>query len=51
MEGLFLLKSLIWVFCAILFLQGLALVARRILFLKGYMFDPDPVEQNPPTAA
>lgn len=51
MEGLFLLKSLIWVFCAILFLQGLALVARRVLFLKGYMFDPDPVAQNPPTAA
>jgi TRAP-type mannitol/chloroaromatic compound transport system permease small subunit len=51
MPGLFLLKSVIWVFCAILFLQGLALIARRVLYLKGFTFDPDPVEQNPPTAA
>jgi TRAP-type mannitol/chloroaromatic compound transport system permease small subunit len=51
MQGLFVLKSVIWVFCAILFLQGLALVARRVLFLKGFTFDPDPVEHNPPTAA
>jgi hypothetical protein len=26
-------------------------VARRVLFLKGFTFDPDPVEHNPPTAA
>lgn len=51
MPGLYLLKSMIWVFCAILSLQGLALVARRILFLNGHVIDPDPVEQNPPTAA
>jgi TRAP-type mannitol/chloroaromatic compound transport system permease small subunit len=51
MLGLFLLKSILWVFCAILFLQGLALVARRVLFLRGYTLDPDPVEHIPPTAA
>lgn len=35
MSGLFLLKSTIWVFCGVISLQGLALVARRILFLNG----------------
>jgi TRAP-type mannitol/chloroaromatic compound transport system permease small subunit len=35
MPALYLLKSLLWVFCALLFLQGLALVARRSLFLAG----------------
>lgn len=51
MQGLFLLKSLIWAFCALLFLQGLALVARRVLYLMGHTLDPDPVEHHPPTAA
>jgi TRAP-type mannitol/chloroaromatic compound transport system permease small subunit len=36
MPGLYLLKSLLWLFCAVLFLQGLALIARRALFLAGY---------------
>jgi hypothetical protein len=31
----YLLKSLLWVFCALLFLQGLALMVRRGLFLAG----------------
>lgn len=35
MPGLFLLKSVIWVFCAVVSLQGLALIARRILYLNG----------------
>jgi TRAP-type mannitol/chloroaromatic compound transport system permease small subunit len=35
MPALYLLKSLLWVFCAVLFLQGLALVTRRTLFLAG----------------
>jgi len=35
MPGLFLLKSLLWVFCVVLFVQGLALIARRALFLCG----------------
>jgi TRAP-type mannitol/chloroaromatic compound transport system permease small subunit len=35
MPGLYLLKSLLWAFCALLFLQGAALVLRRALFLAG----------------
>lgn len=35
MPGLFVLKSMLWVFCALLFLQGLALIARRALQLTG----------------
>jgi TRAP-type mannitol/chloroaromatic compound transport system permease small subunit len=35
MPALFLLKSLLWAFCAVLFLQGLALIARRVLLLAG----------------
>jgi TRAP-type mannitol/chloroaromatic compound transport system permease small subunit len=36
MPALYLLKSLLWVFCVALFLQGLALIARRTLFLAGH---------------
>ena len=36
MPAVFLLKSLLWVFCILLFLQGLALIARRALFLAGH---------------
>ena len=35
MPALYLLKSLLWVLCALLFLQGLALIVRRGLFLAG----------------
>jgi TRAP-type mannitol/chloroaromatic compound transport system permease small subunit len=35
MPGLYLLKSMLWVMCGLLFLQGLALLARRGLFLAG----------------
>lgn len=35
MPAVYLLKTLLWVFCAVLFLQGLALVARRSLYLAG----------------
>jgi TRAP-type mannitol/chloroaromatic compound transport system permease small subunit len=44
--AVYLLKSLLWVFCIVLFLQGLALVARRGLFLAGHPLgdnDEDPV--------
>ena len=42
MPGVFLLKSLLLVFCAALFLQGLALIARRSLYLAGRpMHDQD----------
>jgi TRAP-type mannitol/chloroaromatic compound transport system permease small subunit len=34
MPAVYLLKSLLWVFCALLFLQGLALLVRRALFLS-----------------
>jgi len=46
MPALYLLKSVIWVFCAVLGLQGLALMAKRILFLNG---DPTwpPVDSAP----
>lgn len=36
MSGLFLLKTVIWVFCGVISLQGLALIARRVLFLNGW---------------
>ena len=36
MPAVYLLKSLFWVFCALMFLQGLALIARRGLFLAGH---------------
>ena len=36
MPAVYLLKSLLWVFVAVLFLQGLALIARRTLFLAGH---------------
>jgi TRAP-type mannitol/chloroaromatic compound transport system permease small subunit len=35
MPAVFLLKSLLWILCAVLFLQGLALIARRVLLLAG----------------
>jgi TRAP-type mannitol/chloroaromatic compound transport system permease small subunit len=35
MPAVYLLKSLLWVFCALLFVQGLALIVRRGLFLAG----------------
>ena len=35
MPALYLLKSVIWVFCAVVGLQGLALIAKRVLFLMG----------------
>jgi TRAP-type mannitol/chloroaromatic compound transport system permease small subunit len=35
MPALYLLKTVIWVFCAVVTLQGLSLVARRVLFLSG----------------
>ncbi|MEM7444061.1 MAG: TRAP transporter small permease subunit [Pseudomonadota bacterium] len=34
-EQLYLLKTVIWIFVAVVGLQGLALIARRILFLTG----------------
>ena len=46
MPGVFLLKSLLWVFCALVFAQGLALIARRGLFLAGrplHEHDEEPV--------
>ena len=35
LPAVYVLKSLVWVFCAVLFVQGLALIARRALFLVG----------------
>ena len=35
MPGLYVLKTMIWVFCAVVTLQGLALIARRTLYLNG----------------
>lgn len=46
MPAMYLLKSLLWVFCALVFVQGLALLARRGLFLAGRPLvdhDEDPV--------
>ena len=42
MPAVYLLKSLLWVFCVLLFLQGLALIARRAVYLAGQgMIDHD----------
>jgi len=41
LPGLFLLKSVIWAFCALLFLQGLSQVIHRALFLAGYDTKPE----------
>lgn len=35
MPGLFVLKTMIWLFCGVVTLQGLALIARRALYLFG----------------
>jgi TRAP-type mannitol/chloroaromatic compound transport system permease small subunit len=35
MPALYLLKTMIWIFCGVVALQGLALIARRTLFLNG----------------
>ena len=35
MPGVFVLKTMIWVFCGVVSLQGIALIARRILYLNG----------------
>ncbi len=46
MPAVYLLKSLLWVFCALLFVQGMALIVRRGLFLTGHAMtdhDEDPV--------
>ena len=36
MPGLYLFKTTIWIFCTLLFLQGLSLIGRRILLLRGH---------------
>jgi TRAP-type mannitol/chloroaromatic compound transport system permease small subunit len=36
LPAVFLLKSLLWVFCLVIFVQGLALIVRRGLFLAGH---------------
>jgi TRAP-type mannitol/chloroaromatic compound transport system permease small subunit len=40
MPAVYLLKSVLWVFCALMFLQGLALLMRRASFLAGRPLDP-----------
>jgi TRAP-type mannitol/chloroaromatic compound transport system permease small subunit len=39
MPGVFLLKTMLWVFCLLVGLQGFAFLARRILFLNGRDID------------
>lgn len=41
MPAVYLLKSVLWVFCGLVFLQGLALLVRRVAFLAGRPL-PDP---------
>ena len=45
MPALYLLKSALWVFCALMFLQGTALLVRRALFLAGRPL-PDPEQDK-----
>ena len=43
LPGFFLLKSVIWIFAAVVGLQGLSLVAKRVLFLSGRQeYAPEP---------
>jgi TRAP-type mannitol/chloroaromatic compound transport system permease small subunit len=35
MPGLYLLKTMIWVFCGVISIQGIALIMRRVLYLNG----------------
>ena len=37
MLGLFILKTMIWVFCGVVTVQGVALIARRTLHLAGHV--------------
>lgn len=37
MPGMYLFKTTIWVFCTLLFLQGLSLIGHRTLFLRGHI--------------
>ena len=49
MPGVYLLKTLVWVFCLLLFVQGLALIVRRALLLAGCPMqdhDEDPVSDE-----
>ncbi|MFM7273512.1 MAG: hypothetical protein ACKO4A_06600, partial [Gammaproteobacteria bacterium] len=49
MPGVYLLKTLVWVFCLLLFVQGLALIVRRGLLLAGRPMqdhDEDPVSDE-----
>lgn len=48
LAGLYLFKTVIWIFCALLFLQGVSLVAHRILFLTGH--DKPPAHPAPASA-
>lgn len=46
MPALYILKSAIWIFCGLMFVQGLALIVRRALELRGRVMtdhDQDPV--------
>ena len=40
MPAVYLLKSVLWMFCALMFLQGMALIVRRALFLAGHAHCP-----------
>ncbi len=47
MPAVYLLKSLLWVFCASVLLQGLALILRRVLFLSGRIAAEDTGSPGP----
>lgn len=46
LPGLFLLKSVLWVFCLLVGLQGLSLAARSLLVLTGHPEFGEPEEQQ-----
>jgi TRAP-type mannitol/chloroaromatic compound transport system permease small subunit len=47
MPAIYLLKTLLWVFCGFVFLQGLALILRRVLFLSGRIAAEDAGSHGP----
>jgi len=49
LPGLFLLKTVLWVFCLLFGLQGLALAGRSVLILRGYeeFFPPNEETEGP----
>lgn len=45
MPGIFILKTFIWVFCAVLMLQGVSTICRSVLTIKGKRYTTPPLDE------